>query len=79
MTQPAGVAAIKFYSTPGPQPLLLASLKHFLANDFARDQTLKRGGGVAPVSLTVGSAEERYEREPADTTTPSESSKPQAP
>lgn len=49
---------------------LLASLKHFLANEFARDQTLKRGGGVVPVSLTVNSAEEQYAREPADVTTP---------
>ena len=49
---------------------LLASLKHFLANEFARDQTLKRGGGVVPVSLTVDSAEARYVREPADATTP---------
>jgi DNA-directed RNA polymerase specialized sigma24 family protein len=30
---------------------LLASLKHFLANDFARRRTLKRGSGVAPVSF----------------------------
>jgi len=49
---------------------LLASLKHFLANEYARDQTLKRGGGVVPISLTVDSAEERYEQEPADATTP---------
>jgi len=49
---------------------LLASLKHFLANDFAHRHTLKRGGGVAPVSLTLDPAEERYAREPADVTTP---------
>ena len=49
---------------------LLASLKHFLANDFARRRTLKRGGGVAPVSLSFDHAEERYAREPADVTTP---------
>jgi RNA polymerase sigma factor (sigma-70 family) len=49
---------------------LLASLKHFLANELARDHALKRGGGAVPISLTVDSAEERYEREPADATTP---------
>jgi RNA polymerase sigma factor (sigma-70 family) len=49
---------------------LLASLKHFLANDFARRRTLKRGSGVAPVSLSFDHAEERYAREPADVTTP---------
>jgi len=49
---------------------LLASLKHFLANDFARRRTLKRGSGVAPVSLSLDHAEERYAREPADVTTP---------
>jgi RNA polymerase sigma factor (sigma-70 family) len=49
---------------------LLASLKHFIANEFARDQALKRGGGVSPISLTVDSAEEQYAREPADATTP---------
>jgi DNA-directed RNA polymerase specialized sigma24 family protein len=49
---------------------LLASLKHFLANDVARRRTLKRGSGVAPVSLSVDHAEERYAREPADVTTP---------
>lgn len=49
---------------------LLASLKHFLANDFARRRALKRGGGAAPVSLPLDHAEERYAREPADATTP---------
>jgi RNA polymerase sigma-70 factor (ECF subfamily) len=49
---------------------LLASLKHFLANELARDHALKRGGGAAPASLTVDSAEEQYAREPADATTP---------
>jgi RNA polymerase sigma factor (sigma-70 family) len=47
---------------------LLASLKHFLANDFARRQTLKRGGGLDVLSLDA--AEDRYAREPADLMTP---------
>jgi RNA polymerase sigma-70 factor (ECF subfamily) len=49
---------------------LLASLKHFLANDVARRRTLKRGSGVAPASLSLDHAEERYGREPAGVMTP---------
>ncbi|MBC8874982.1 MAG: sigma-70 family RNA polymerase sigma factor, partial [Planctomycetes bacterium] len=49
---------------------LLASLKHFLANerDYARAQ--KRGGGRPVISLDFESAESRYCHEPADTMTP---------
>jgi len=49
---------------------LLASLKHFLANDFARRQALKRGGGANPCALSLDGAEDRYAREPADPMTP---------
>ena len=49
---------------------LLGSLKHFLANDFARRHTLKRGGGAHPVPLILDGAEDRYVREPPDTMTP---------
>ena len=49
---------------------LLGSLKHFLANDFARRQTLKRGGGANTVPLLLDGAEERYAREPPDPVTP---------
>ena len=49
---------------------LLASLKHFLANDTARRLAQKRGGGLAPLSLSVEEAEGRYRHEPADTATP---------
>lgn len=48
---------------------LLASLKHFLSNDHARNQTLKRGGGI--VFLPLGDeAEGRYRHEPVDADTP---------
>ena len=49
---------------------LLASLKHFLANqrDYARAQ--KRGGGRPVISLDFESAESRYRHEPPDTMTP---------
>lgn len=49
---------------------LLASLKHFLANDAARQRTLKRGGDVTLLPLTVDEAEGRYRHEPAAPATP---------
>jgi len=45
---------------------LLASMKHFLANEWDRARALKRGGGVALLRLDDASAEERYSLEPAD-------------
>jgi len=44
---------------------LLASLQHFLANDAARRQTQKRGGGVILLPLELENAEGRYSFEPA--------------
>ena len=38
---------------------LLASLKHFLANDAARRHTRKRGSGIIPLSLEFDHAEGR--------------------
>lgn len=49
---------------------LLASLKHFLANDTARRLTQKRGGAVVIVPLELDAAEGRYSAEPADPSTP---------
>ena len=49
---------------------LLASMKHYLANDFGRRQALKRGGGATPCALSLDGAEDRYAREPADPMTP---------
>lgn len=45
---------------------LLASLKHFIANDVAHRKALKRGGGAIPAALGWDSAEGRYQHEPAD-------------
>ena len=42
---------------------LLASLKHFLANEWDRAQAKKRGGGQSIISLD---AETRYRQEPKD-------------
>jgi RNA polymerase sigma-70 factor (ECF subfamily) len=49
---------------------LLTAMKRFLAKEWAKEQTLKRGGGVRPVPLRFDTAETRYCREPADTSTP---------
>ena len=49
---------------------LLASLKHFLANEWDRANRLKRGGGVAPLSLDWQNAETRYQIDPPDNLSP---------
>ncbi|EDY17566.1 RNA polymerase, sigma-24 subunit, ECF subfamily [Chthoniobacter flavus Ellin428] len=45
---------------------LLASMRHFLANEWDRAHALKRGGLQSPLSFDAQSAEERYALEPAD-------------
>jgi RNA polymerase sigma factor (sigma-70 family) len=47
---------------------LLASVKHFVANERDRERALKRGGSSTPVSLET--AEHRYRLEPPDNSTP---------
>ncbi len=49
---------------------LLMAMGRFLANEWDKVRTLKRGAGVRFVPLPTGSAETRYAREPADTATP---------
>ena len=49
---------------------LLAAAENFLRNDWAKRQTLKRGGGVSFVPFETESAETRYLREPVDGETP---------
>jgi len=49
---------------------LLASLKHFLANEWDRARAAKRGGGQPHLSLDVETAETRYRSEPVDDLTP---------
>ncbi|HEV3304183.1 MAG TPA: sigma-70 family RNA polymerase sigma factor [Planctomycetaceae bacterium] len=49
---------------------LLASLKHFLANEWDRARAVKRGGGRAVLSIDFGTAEERYRAEPSHDLTP---------
>ena len=49
---------------------LLASLKHFMTNEWQRQRTAKRGGGVPPFSLDQLGPEELYARETAHALTP---------
>lgn len=49
---------------------LLASVSHFLSNEWDRERALKRGGGKAQVSFDAATAEERLRLEPVDRLTP---------
>jgi len=49
---------------------LLTALSRFLANEWDRAQSQKRGGGVAALSLDATVAEERYQSEAAQTMAP---------
>jgi len=49
---------------------LLMALKRFLAKEWDKARTLKRGGQVRFVSLQFDTAETRYRQEPADLRTP---------
>jgi len=49
---------------------LLASLKHFLCNEWDRQMAQKRGGHIRKISLDAAGAESRYSIEPADHLTP---------
>ena len=49
---------------------LLAALTHFLANEWDKQQTLKRGGRRQFVSLDETVAEDRYRQEPVEALTP---------
>ncbi len=49
---------------------LLGAMKHFLANEWHRAQTQKRGGGVTFLELDALDPEARYALEPAQPTDP---------
>jgi RNA polymerase sigma-70 factor (ECF subfamily) len=49
---------------------LLASLNHFLANEWDRARAAKRGGGQVAISLDADSTELRYQLEPVARETP---------
>ena len=48
---------------------LLASLKHFLINEWEKARAQKRGGGQIPISIDVDAAETSCHFEPADPAT----------
>src|SRR5690606_27643554 len=49
---------------------LLASMKHFLINEWHKARALKRGGGRQPLSLDFAAAESRLRLEAVDHQTP---------
>lgn len=49
---------------------LLTSMTHFLANEWERSQTQKRGGGERVLSLDDPDADQRYQLEPVDRNSP---------
>jgi RNA polymerase sigma-70 factor (ECF subfamily) len=49
---------------------LLAALKHFLANEWDRANSQKRGAGLMPLSLDWQNADARYQIEPVDNLSP---------
>ncbi len=49
---------------------LLMAMKRFLANEWDKAQSLKRGGQIRFVPFQFDTAETRYTREPADASTP---------
>jgi RNA polymerase sigma factor (sigma-70 family) len=49
---------------------LLMAMSRFLANEWDKAQTLKRGAQVQLIPLRLDTAEERYAQEPADRSTP---------
>jgi RNA polymerase sigma factor (sigma-70 family) len=49
---------------------LLASLKHFLANEWDRSQRQKRGGGAEHLSLNWQDADDRFQLDPPDPASP---------
>lgn len=49
---------------------LLTACQHFLLNEHDRRLALKRGGGLAPISIDIAIAEERYQRSLVSAETP---------
>ena len=49
---------------------LLSAMKHFMANEWNKSQTQKRGGGKCMLPLNEDSAEQRYQLERAAKATP---------
>ena len=48
----------------------LACFSHFMATEWAREQTQKRGGGIVSISLDEATAEQRFQRDFMAASTP---------
>ena len=71
----AGLRARNLLSFADPargrfRTFLLTAMKHFLANEWKKENRLKRGGGQQHVSLDAIMGEERFAVEPTDNVTP---------
>jgi len=71
----AGFLEKKYFGLANPdrgrfRSFLLASFKHFLANEYHRSHAAKRGGGARVISWDAADTEERYRLEPVSETTP---------
>ena len=65
----------RFLETADPQrgkfrSYLLSAFKHFVANEWRRENTVKRGGRAVITSIELELAEDAYRREPTDSLTP---------
>jgi RNA polymerase sigma factor (sigma-70 family) len=65
----------RFLDSVGPEKgkfrsFLIASMNNFLANEWDKSRSVKRGGRATVLSLDDGEAEQRFLREPADEATP---------
>ena len=49
---------------------LLGAMNYFLVNEWQKARAQKRGGGLQTISLDLAAAEERFDLEPADNSTP---------
>jgi RNA polymerase sigma-70 factor (ECF subfamily) len=49
---------------------ILGAMNHYLADDWAKSRTQKRGGGEKPLSLDLVAAEQRFKLEAAESVTP---------
>lgn len=65
-----GVEGNNFAERGRFRAFLLASLKHFLANEWDKSQRQKRGGGALHLSLDWQDADDRYHLEPVDPANP---------
>ena len=71
----AGLLARNLLSFADPErgrfrTFLLTAMKHFLANEWKKENRLKRGGGQQHLSLDAVTGEERFAAEPTDNVTP---------